>query len=162
MRHRALSICMIVFALLLSGGTGALAGKAFCAHSRIDASEQKDAHDCCQAKAEPTHDHCAAMQHEETSVRVAVSVAVVETATSESEGEACPGCCMSGSSEPSTTQANAGQPNQTKRSVQDAAPRSHTFAVNNLAPLTQSIVARQGAPPGTSAPTHILISVFLI
>jgi hypothetical protein len=75
--------------------------------------------------------------------------------------ETCPHC-MSHSGVPNAPMSSVSVPNQSNRDFGSLPLPVSRFLVRPSMTLAQIGLPREHAPPGTKAPRHILISVFLI
>jgi hypothetical protein len=146
-----------VLALLLTGNWGSVLAAASCPRAQ--------GHACCHAKS-PAHEHEAAPAHDGMTMggsdgMSAATADVVGADTFEQPSESC-AHCMGHSGAPVMAVVLATAPRQTTRDLSATAPEAQEPFARLVSSFASTVISRQHAPPGSAAPRHVLISVFLI
>lgn len=161
---------LIVLALAASGWSSIVAA-SLCPHANVVAAkavmyEKMTAdHACCKARLESVSKpdcHDSAMGQEAMSDMEPAHVLPYNSRSGASLGLPSAACehCM-GRTELPASYAVARQNVETKRGVEPAAAQSISPSASRTF-FTQPVMYRQGAPPGSSTPKHLLISLLLI
>ena len=176
--RRSVQIFGLVVLALAASGWGSLVAAALCPHAVVNKAKASAPSATSEAQACHTqpviqpqahcHDSMTAEQGEMEGMAMERATPVDdETRAPARDGrtglgqpaEACTHCM--GSPENPVSTVVMRQQVETKRGVEMAAAQT-TLTVPPTTSFTHTVLFRQGAPPGSSPPKHLLIGVFLI
>lgn len=160
-------IVLLLFVALSASGWGRVMATSLCAHGggTQNAPEQSEDHSCCPDGHAKQESHC----HTESNNAVGVnqvahqkhkSVGVVTSDESFVRAIAPCGHCLTRSvPAPAYTLRESSQSRKAADTRPIAASQSHHA---HQTTFVLPVISRQGAPPGTSARSHVLLNIFLL
>ncbi len=167
---RRVQILLLSVLALLAGGWGTVAAALLCPHANISravvgasSANEQDQTSCHAPQPviqKQAHCHDAGMEEEAAGSRENRENNLAPNATNFSQPTGACAHCLSRPEIPAQA-SRAGLRLQPKSGVEIATPRSD-LSLAPPAAFTQTVVYRQGAPPGPQTPLHLLNSVILI